>query len=395
MEDHVMRLPLDRASMMPSLERLRETRPVCPVVLPSGDSVWLVTRYEDVKAVHSDKRFARNLLAIPGSPRSVPSGDWSDNPGSMINLDGPEHLRRRRPMSEYLTVRRVERFRADTEGLVDRLLEKMNSQAKPVDFMAAVAIPFPALAAGKIIGIPEDDRRFFHGDWWPLASPDRYTAEEHADVYVRSSAYIAELVAERRQTPCDDLLTALVHASDSGLLSPEEVVVSVYELVFGARVNIKSILAQGLLLLFENPEHYQSLARQPQLGPMFVEEILRLRPHPLMGLLRVALEDVELSGVHIAKGEGVLTAIVTANRDPGVYEQPSCFMAGQHATPHLSFGHGPHHCVGVSLARMLLGVVFPAIAVRFPSLRLAVAEDELCWQNSFHEFSPIDMPVTW
>lgn len=395
MEDQVIRLPFDRASMLSSFERLREARPICQVMLPSGDSVWLVTRYEDVKSVHSDKRFARNLLAIPGSPRSVPSGDWSNNPGSMINLDGAEHTRRRRPMAEHLTVRRVEQLRAGTEELVDRLLKQMASQAKPVDFMEAVAIPFPALATCKIIGIPEDDHRFFHGDWWPLAEPELYSAEQYADASARSAAYITELIAERRQAPCDDVLTALVRASDSGLLTVYEVIVSVYELVFGALVNIKSILAQGLLLLFEHPAHYQSLAREPQLGPMFVEEILRLHPHPLTGLLRVALEDVELNGVRIAKGEGVLTAIVAANRDPSAFERPGCFMAGQRATPHLSFGRGSHHCIGVSLARMFLGVVFPAVALRFPALQLAVGKDELRWHNSFHEYCPVAMPVTW
>lgn len=367
MEDQVIRLPFDRASMLSSFERLREARPICQVMLPSGDSVWLVTRYEDVKSVHSDKRFARNLLAIPGSPRSVPSGDWSNNPGSMINLDGAEHTRRRRPMAEHLTVRRVEQLRAGTEELVDRLLKQMASQAKPVDFMEAVAIPFPALATCKIIGIPEDDHRFFHGDWWPLAEPELYSAEQYADASARSAAYITELIAERRQAPCE----------------------------FGALVNIKSILAQGLLLLFEHPAHYQSLAREPQLGPMFVEEILRLHPHPLTGLLRVALEDVELNGVRIAKGEGVLTAIVAANRDPSAFERPGCFMAGQRATPHLSFGRGSHHCIGVSLARMFLGVVFPAVALRFPALQLAVGKDELRWHNSFHEYCPVAMPVTW
>jgi cytochrome P450 len=396
MDDHQVRLPFDSPLRVhEELAELRDSSRLCQVTQPSGDTAWLVTRYGDVKALYGDGRFSRDLAAVPGSPRSVPNGDWSDNPHSMINMEGPDHQRRRRPIAEHLTAHRVAQLQIPTRKIADTLLDQMTAIGAPADFVASYAARLPLIAVGQVLGIPLGDQHSFRTDWWPVAVPDRYTPEQVETAYHQSGGYITELIAERRATPRNDLLSALVKASDAGHLDDAEVHVSVYEVVFGTLLNTKSILATGLLHLLRHREHYVALGGDQSHAYAVVDEILRLYPHPLFGLLRVATEDVELAGTTIHRGDGVLLGLGCANRDPVVYAKPDVLQPDRADPPSTTFGFGRHRCVGSALGRLYVGEGLSALARRFPGLKLACAESDVVWHNSFYELSPAAVPVTW
>lgn len=396
MDKAVARLPVaDVADTVPELDHLRATRPVCPVELPSGDTVWLVTRYADVKAVYQDRRFVRNLWNFPGSPRSVPVNDWSDTPYSMANLEGAEHTRRRQPVAEQLTAPKVQELRAATEKVADALLDRLPDRGGPVDLVACFAAPFPLLAVAAVVGLPVGDPEEFHREWWASTVPERYTRQEAVDTFQRRDTHLVELVAQRRAQPRDDLLTRLIEAGAAGRLDEAEIRMAVNEVVFGTLLNVKSTLAAGLLRLLAEHHHYQRLVERPETAGAVAEEVLRLYPHGTTSLLRLATEDVELAGVRVRRGEGVLLASIPANRDPRVYADPHEFRPGRDGPPQLAFGHGPHRCVGAALGRMYLEVALAALARRLPGLTLAGAPEEVRWDNYLHEHSPAELPVNW
>jgi cytochrome P450 len=244
-----------------------------------------------------------------------------------------------------------------------------------------------------MLGIPEEDQHHFLTEWWPVAAPEGFSVEQYLTARQRIDEYTRRMIEARLQKPGEDMLSAIALATHTGELSFEEAMVTVLELVFGATVNISTVLSNGVLGLLKHPEHFRALGQDPKLSPSYVEEILRLYPHPTLGLLRATTEDLELGGVRMAKGDGVIGAILSANRDPSVYSHPHEFRPDRREAPHLAFGLGPHHCIGAALARMHLQVALPAIAKRFPDLQLACREDELQWQNTVLQRSIKSMPV--
>jgi cytochrome P450 len=378
--------------MIARLDHIREAQPVCPVRVPSGDTVWMVSRYEDVRFVHTDPRFSRELLAALPSPRTLAAGDWADYPETMVNLEGTSHRRRRQPVYDHLNPGKVERLVRSTRELVDRLLDRMEAGERPTDFVTAFAARLPGLAMGSILGLPVDDYDRFLREWWPVGFPDLFTPEENFRAHGILDAYADAQIARRRGAPTDDLLGALVSA---GGMTDTEIRMTVKELMFGALANYKSALSSGLLVLLSHREHFAALGRDPDLAPLYFEELVRLHPDPIFGLLRAATEDLELHGVRIARGEGVLTALIPANRDPSVFARPDEFDPYRDEAPNLSFGRGPHHCIGAPIARMQIPLALAAIARRFPTARLACPPEEIRWHNGFHDFTIEELPITW
>lgn len=361
------------------------------VALLGGSEAWLVARHADVRQVLADRRFSRAAALAKGAPRMV--GGDPLLPAAILNMDPPEHTRLRKLAAGMFTAHRMERLRPRIRQATTDLIEAMAAGGPPTDLMAAFALALPVLAICELLGVPQGDRHRFRA--WTDAGA-ALTEAEVIEVVQALKAYMAELVNVNRHEPTDSVLGALVAARDEhGQLSEEELVTfGVFLLVAGHETTARQI-SNGIVLLLRQPDQWSRLAGEPALVPCAVEELLRFTPFGVpVADVRIATEDVELTEMTVRAGEAVLASIVAADRDATVFAAPDRLNLGRADNPHVAFGHGIHHCLGAPLARVELQEAFTALPRAFPSLRLAVPEENLTWMGLFSRRSST-LPVTW
>ncbi|ARF76231.1 cytochrome P450 [Streptomyces griseus] len=383
----------------PRYAELRDEEPVVRVRTAGGVDAWLVTRYEHVRELSADPRLSRARACGPGAPRV--GGTMHTTPEMIISLDSPEHSRLRKLVAGAFTLRRVERMRAGVQQVADELLDAMQAQGGPVDLVQALAVPLPLTVIGELLGVPPADLRDF--EKWARAFAtvdDRAGGEESLAGLAKLSEYIVGLVADKRATPTDDMLSELIAARDEGdRLSEAELVTFGFTLIGAGFDTTANQLANSVLaLLVDHRDQWDRLAADPALIPKGVDELLRhvnLFATDTTGFPRIAAADIEVGGVTIAEGDAVLLALASANRDPAVFADPDRLDLDRERNPHISFGHGVHHCLGKHLGRMELEIALEGLLRRFPDLRLAVPEHELPWHTGEINHTLTSLPVTW
>ncbi|MFD4985508.1 cytochrome P450 [Streptomyces sp. NPDC058372] len=372
--------------------------PPRPCTLPDGSPGWVVDRYDDVRQVLSDSRFGRaGLYATDGPARSEAAG-LVDDPDLMFNQDGADHLRLRRTMRRAFTPRAVARWRPWIAAIVDQLLDAMVQRRGPVDVVAEFTLPLPLAVISRLMGLDASVRgRMRHWSAHAFSDGTRPRAEVEAAL-AEFSAFGTRLLAERRGAPGDDLVSGLVLAADAEGGIPESQLVSlVCGLVVGGHDSTMTMLGNSLLyLLGERPETWPRLADEPsaELAAARLLHLIPLGDDP--GSARHAAEDAEVGGVLIPAGSVVLADSTTANRDPAVFpegEAEALFIPL--AAPTLSFGAGPHYCLGAWLARLELHLALHRLAVRFPELRLAEPKEAVRWRLGGTSRSPERLLVAW
>ncbi|WP_079150116.1 cytochrome P450 [Streptomyces hygroscopicus] len=386
-----------RSALDPSPEyaRLRAEKPVSRVTLPSGDTAWIVTRYEDVRFVFNDARFSRQAATRPEAPKLMPGVEG--DPDSIVSKDAPDHTRLRRLVAPAFTVRRIEGMREGIQSTVDGLLDTMEEAGKPGDVVSSLAGPLPIITICDLLGVPPADRDRFRewSDTMFRTSPD----ELETAVGARNAliGYLAAMVQERRAKPADDLLGVLIAARDNDdRLSERELISFAGGLIVAGYETTANRLANAVLVLLRNPGQLELLRADPELIADAVEELLRFIPGGAAGgLMRVAVEDVAVGGELIRAGDGVIAITNSANRDESVWDSPDRFDIIRKPGSHTSFGHGMHHCVGAQLARLELQIGIGTLLRRFPGLRLAVPEAELPWKKNVVIHALEALPVTW
>jgi cytochrome P450 len=374
---------------------LRANEPVSQVRLPTGDLVWLVTRYEDVRSVMCDQRFSRNLDR-PDVARLIPGVRQPSSPFA----DPPVHTRWRRLLSKEFTARRVEGMRADLEAAVEDLLDQMEKQPKPVDLMQAIAFPLPVTVVCALLGIAVDKHgRFRDGAKAALSTGDELSPDAKTAAFMDMLAATRELITEKRQCPGTDLLSALIaaHDEDEARLSEDELVATVVTLLVGGYENPAHQFGKAAQLLFAHPDQLAALRGDPSLLPAAAEETLRYAAaiDSGFGSPRYATTEVQVGRVTIPKGATVLVIRQSANRDDSHFDDPDRFDITRTPSRHFSFGVGPHFCLGSSLARMELEVGIGGLLRRFPNLTLTVPVDEVPWAYRVTTAGPASLPVTW
>jgi len=378
-----------------ALTRLQSTAPISRVTLWDGSSPWLLTRHEDIRTMLSDDRFSSDPER-PGFPApSAASRKRKEKAvGSFGRLDDPEHARYRKMLIGEFTARRIEALRpqvAETAGL---LLDRMAAGPRPADLIDTFALPLPSMVISSLLGVPYTDHEFFEQCSHTIA--DLRAEPEHA---VRAdqelSDYLRELVEAKITTPGNDLMSRLIddHVRTGGL-GPAELVSMSLELLFAGHETTANMIGLGTLWLLRNPDRAAAFA-DAELVPGAVEELLRLLTVTHAGRRRVAVADVELGGVLIQAGEGVIAATDIANRDAAGFPDPEHFEPRRTPNHHLSFGFGVHQCLGQALARLELHVAYPALLRRFPSLALAVPPEELGYRDGMGVYGVEELPVTW
>jgi nocardicin N-oxygenase len=376
---------------------LVEHRPAARITLPTGDPAWLVCGYDEVRTVLGDARFSRAAATAPDAPRMRPLPP--DRRG-ILAMDPPEHTRLRRLVARAFASRRVRAMRPDVERVAGDLLDRLRAAGPPADLVPGLALPLPISVICALLGVPPADRDAFCGWTDTMLTLTGATAEKVGQARRAMSAYLAELVAKKRQNPPADhadLLDELIAARDEeDRLSEEELITFASTLLVAGYHTTSAAIVNSVVVLLRHPEQYRLLAAEPGRVPATVEELLRYSAAATNGgNLRVATERVTLGGVDILPGEAVLPAIIAANRDPSVFADPQRFDPDRTDNPHLAFGGGVHYCLGANLARLELDVVLSGLVSRFPALRLAVGEAALAWDDRAVIKRLDALPVAW
>ncbi|MEU6014828.1 cytochrome P450 [Streptomyces sp. NPDC047515] len=373
--------------------------PPRPVDLPDGTRVWLVSRYEDVRKVLTDTRFGRAGLHTPDAQPLTADAGLVGSLDLMFNQDGEDHLRLRRSLRRAFTPRAVARWRPWIAMIVEQRLDELAAEAPPVDLVAAFTLPLPVEVISRLMGLDAPARqRLRH--WTQYAFSDGSHPKEEMDSALAEFAdFGAALLAERRNAPGDDLTSVLVRAADEEGGIPEgQLVDLVCGLVVGGHDSTMTMLGNALLyLLGERPESWTRLGEDERAAELLAERLLHLVPlGDDRGTARHAAADTEVGGVTIPAGSVVLADCGMANRDPDVFP-PRQFddLFAPLAAPTLSFGAGPHYCLGAWLARLELQLSLHRLAARFPGLRLARPAEEIEWRRGTTSRSPQRITVTW
>jgi cytochrome P450 len=371
----------------------QEHEPLCRVRMPYGEEAWLVTRYADVKTVLGDSRFSRSVAATRDEPRVAPD----ISPLGLLDMDPPEHTRLRRLVSKAFTARQVEQLRPRIEQIANDLVTSMVTQGPPADLVASIGVPLPMTVICELLGVRYADRGQFETWTDGAMSTTALTPEQRADCFANLMAFMTDLVDEHRRTPADDLLGTLVLAHDEQeRLSEGELTFLALTLLGAGYETTANQIGNFAYLLLTHPDQLTLLRQSPELIPGAVEELLRFVPLGTNSAVpRYATTDVELSGGTVPAGDPVFAFTPAANRDPRVFPDPDCLDVTRQAAPHVSFGHGGHHCVGAPLARLELQVALTTLLAALPGLRLAVGVDELVWKTGGLVRGLVALPVAW
>ncbi|QFU93417.1 cytochrome P450 [Amycolatopsis sp. YIM 10] len=376
------------------ITRLRDTRPVSPLLFPDGHEGWLVTGYEAVRQLLADTRFSsRQDLGILHMPYETPgmppmTEPSPPEPGIFLSMDPPDHTRLRRKLTGAFTVKRMKQLEERIEEITEQQLDELAQLPQPVDLVKEFALPVPSLVICELLGVPYSDRDTFQVNSAKFMERD-ITLEDKMAAYTAISTYLAELVTGKRENPGDDLLSDLARQDD---LSIEELVGIGFLLLFAGHETTANMLGLGTFALLEHPDQLAELRANPDLMPGAVEELMRYLSIADI-FFRYAAEDIELCGETIPEGSTVIVSMLAANRDPNRFENPDALDIHRSARGHLSFGHGIHQCLGQQLARIEMRAGFTGLFSRFPDLRLAIPADEVRLKTDMNIYGVHELPV--
>ncbi|MFI6757592.1 cytochrome P450 [Micromonospora sp. NPDC050417] len=386
------------ADPYPTYAALREAGPVHQVTLPDGSTVWLVTRYADVRAALADQRLSLDKANSDGSWRGFSLPPALD--ANLLNMDPPNHTRIRRLIAQAFGPQRIAGLRPRVEAAAEELLDRVAPHGQ-ADLVADFAGPLPVTVICDLLGVPEEDRAALRGWTDVMLSPPADDPRAGARVILRLQEFLVALIADKRRRPGDDLLSAMIDARDTEAdggtdrLSEDELTSLAFLVLFAGYENSVHLIGTGLLALLQHPEQLDAVRAAPELPAGAVEELLRYEPPAPVAFRRFPLTDVTIGGVHIPAGAAVLVNVAAANRDPLRFDRPELLDVNRSDSGHLTLGHGIHYCVGAPLARLELQVAIGAVIRRFPKLMLAVDPADLSWRPSFRTRGLRSLPVTF
>jgi cytochrome P450 len=332
--------------------RMREADPIlCQPGLDGRTNIWFFTRYRDVERILRDKRFVRDERGVTGYR---PSGFEAYLNDHMLNRDGPDHARLRGLVSQAFTPRRIQEMRGRVEAIADHLLSGVAERTQ-MDLMADFAFHLPTIVILELLGVPSADRERFKA-WSNALIAPTFSADEQAEAVQHLQdfiAYLRGLFAERRATPRDDLVSALLQVEEAGdRLSESELFGTFVLLIVAGHETTVNLIGNSVVALWRHPEQLAALRASPERMPQAVEEFLRYDGSVERALSRWVAEDLDYGGHALKRGDPVILILGAANHDPEVFSDPETLAIERSPNPHLGFGKGPHYCLGAPLARL-------------------------------------------
>ena len=351
-------------------EALRWMRHNDPVHWDEKNGFWLITRHADVLRVSKHTELFS----------SVPKGPWHAFDGSGVSiqaLDGREHHDKRRIVSGLFTPRMVRRLEQLARRVIEEQIDSVEQQGG-CDFVDSLAVPVPMRVIAEMVGVADQDLERFRrwSDELMLGSDPGQGHGDPKALVAMIELFQAE-IEKRREDPRDDILTSLIEAADDGRLRDDDShAFGESELAFfgpfltlAGNETTRHAISYGMLALLEHPEEMERLRADSSLLPTAADEILRWTTI-VRAMRRVALQDTEISGTPIARGDSVVMAYASANRDEAVFDDPFRLDLGRSPNEHVALGTGPHYCLGANLAKMEIQVVLERVLARLPGLRL-------------------------
>ncbi|MGW4209831.1 cytochrome P450 family protein [Lentzea sp. NPDC004789] len=375
------------------LKDLREAGPVHQIEV-FGMSMWLVTRYADVRAALNNPLLASHGSAAGPVPRTYPmvaAGWFSDVADHMLMSDVPDHTRLRRAVSREFTPRRIAALRPRIEQVASSLIDSFVHDGQ-CDLISSFASPLPVTVIMELLGVPEVDRENFK--YWAdvVTGVNEGDHELVAGIHEEASGYLRDLVAWKRTSGDTDLIGSLARVTGEDALNDRELVSLAFLLLVAGYVTTIDLIGNGTLALLRNPEQQELLARSPSLLPGAIEEFLRFDPPTSHATMRFARPGLQIGGVPIPPGDVVLLSLASANHDAARYPRADVLNIERADRQHLAFGHGIHFCLGAPLARLEGEIAFRTLLQRCPGLVLN-PDEPLAWRVSVNIRGLKSLPV--
>ena len=350
------------------LEHFAWMRENAPVYYDDSDGVWGISLHEDIMTVSKNP----DLFCSGKSSRPEP-GSWIP---SMINLDDPDHKRRRNLVNSGFTPKRLLASESKVRRICNQLIDSVCERGE-CEFVRDIAAPLPLIMIGDMLGMPQEDFETLLRWSEDLLEATSATASDEMrakalQAGTEYAAYAVDAIQQRQQNPRDDLLSILVHAEiDGDRLNQEEMIHESLLILVGGDETTRHVISEGTLALINNPDQRQILIDDPSKLTVAIEELLRWVT-PIKNMNRTATRDTELRGQQIREGDRMLLLYPSGNRDENVFDEPDQLKVERTPNPHVAFGgYGTHHCLGASLARLELRIMFEELNRRLPDLELA------------------------
>jgi cytochrome P450 len=372
----------------PVYARLRESGPIHYF---ADTNQWIVPRYEDVGRLLRDRRFGRTYhhmathaeMGRPDEPEWH-GPFWRLIRAGILDMEPPDHTRVRTLVNKAFTPRRVQGLRPFVQRIADGLVDRVAGVGE-FDLIREVAEPLPVTVIAELLGVPESDRhllRPWSGEICRMyeLNPTDEDARAAVGASEEFSEYLRELSRERRRRPSEDLISALTQVVEEGEKLTEQELIGTCVLILNAGHEATvNVTGNGWWALFRNPSQLAGLREDHSLVPRAIEELMRYDT-PLQMFERWVLEDVEIHGQQVARGQELALLFGSANRDPAVFDEPDDLDVAREQNPHMSFGAGIHFCLGAPLARIELESSFGTLLRRLPAMEL-VEEPE--WKPNY------------
>ncbi|RCW43515.1 cytochrome P450 [Paenibacillus prosopidis] len=393
----------------PIFAQMRAMGSVIQIPFPmagEGGQAWLVTRMEEAMQVLKDHhRFTVDLSSINGDSNGresladhAESGPPTFFTGkSMLFVDEPDHRRLRGLVSKAFTPRYMESLRPRVQKIADELLDRVQAQGE-MDIVKDYAYPLPINVISEMLGVPQSDQEQIHVWSGAIAhglglGRQEPRVAEHLRAF---GEYTSQLVADKRKYPGDDLISQLIAIEEEGdRLNEAELISMITLLIFAGHETTSNLIATGSLMLLDHPEQLDKLKADLHLVPSAVEELLRFNGPATIAGPRFAIEDTELAGKQIKKGDMVFPLLKSANRDEAQFTQPEELDVTRKINRHLAFGHGIHMCLGAPLARVEADIAFTTLLRRMPNLRLSVPRENVTWHFTLSSQGLASLPVAF
>ncbi len=337
-----------------------------PAYFDESGAVWGISRYADIKEISKDPETFSSAGGIRPDADALPM---------MIDFDAPEHVRRRRLVSEGFTPRRIRESEEGIRTICDAIIDRV-CQVGSADFVREIAAPLPMIVIGNMLGVAPEDcdelLRWSDDMLKGLGSPDPGAMDRATLAAGEYAEYILAVAEQRRRdSQSGDLIGTLVHAEIEGdRLDEQSIIYESLLILIGGDETTRHVISGGMYELLRHPDQLAMLASDRSLMPNAVEEMLRW-VSPIKNMARQMTRDVELGGETLHKGEKLLLLYPSANRDERVFDRPEAFDITRSPNEHMAFGFGSHFCLGNRLARMELTVMFDRLLDRLPDLALA------------------------
>lgn len=373
----------------PAYEPLRQGPPLQRITLWDGRECWTVTGHAEARQLLADPRISadRRHEGFPFTSERF-TALVNETP-TFLALDDPEHNRIRRMMISEFTVRRFKELKPKIQQVIDGAIDDLLAAGSPTDLVPHFSLPIPSMVICHMLGVPYEDHDFFQEQSRRLIQG---TAKDIPQARQALTDYLRELA----QDPPPGLIARLkADQVETGKLSVRELVVNSMVLLIAGHETTASMLTLGVITLLEHPDQLAAFRSDPGAASSTVEELLRYLSIVDAGPSRIATEDIEIGGVTVKAGDGVVISSSLANRDPSVFADPDTFDIHRSARHHVAFGYGVHQCLGQNLARMELELALPALFERVPTIRLDVPVSELTLRPGTTIQGVNALPVAW